>query len=39
MISPSAHVVLVSGEEISAAEVFEGLVRLAQNDSPFPSCR
>lgn len=36
MIPEDRQVMLASGETVTAGEVFEGLARLAKNDSAFP---
>jgi hypothetical protein len=36
MISPYTQVILASGEALSAAEVFEGLLHLSRAESAFP---
>lgn len=36
MIRPETEVILSSGEALSAAEIFEGLVRLSRVSTPFP---
>lgn len=36
MIRPEIEVILSSGEALTAAEIFEGLVRLSRSQSAFP---